>query len=78
MSTNNGVLSAPYGVVIQQVCDWPFQKQITLKHIEFVDVSYGGTPRVITVHDGLYQNMGLVSTSLGPSSMGAHPLTKKT
>ena len=77
LNTGNGVLDVTYGVVIQQVYNLPFQKHITLDHIKIFNICYGRTLRNVTVNEGLYPKLGPMSTTLGPSSMGAHPLTKR-
>jgi hypothetical protein len=79
-TNNNGVFDIEYGVVVQHIYEWPFQKQLQKHHFHLIKtcIANKGTPRCRTKIQGFYQNLGPRSTSQCSANIGAHPFTKQT
>ena len=73
------MLDVNNGLVVQQIYDWPFMKQIEIDHIHFLRMCYPvGTPRHRTqITTGWYQSFGERSTPVCSASLGSHPSTKQ-
>ena len=77
-NNRNGVLDVNNGLVVQQIFDWPFKKQIQDKHIHLLRMCYPvGTPRCMThITTRWYQSLLERSTPQCSASLGSHSTTK--
>jgi hypothetical protein len=77
-SNRNGVLDVNNGLVVQQIYDWPFTKQVKDHHLQYLRMCYPvGTPRKRSrTKSGWYQSFGKYTTPQGSASLGSHPTNK--
>jgi hypothetical protein len=72
---NEGDLSVPWGLPIQQIFEWLHQNSISSVHSDLVKATFPnqGTPRDCTSHAGFYQSVGLRCAFKSSSSLREHP-----